>query len=692
VSDGVEKESTMSQFTYEVRSDIAWVTFDSGGMNTLSVAAIRDLKTLIGQINDMHRATPLKGVILKGNRHGLGAGANIGELLAATRAQLEELIDGGHAQLFAIEEGSVPWLALIDGFALGGIYELALACHAIVATERSTIGFPEIRLNIYPGLGGTQRSPRRSGLINATDPVGGDAAVSAILQGKNFRAAKAAAIRMIDAVVPAGENPDAFAERFLVHSLPSLDRTPPADLANAEALRPMILPMIEKATMGRPNPRAPYVALDVMIKGAGLPLRDAIQVERDAFIEVAASAESKAGMRFFFTMQSAQKLPKGFPGTARPVTSVGIDGIDGYMGNAIAWLALEAGYEVVGNVPLEQFAASVPGKLKAKYGRALKKGSMTEAQVEEKVGRVKVTTDIADLFACDLVVEARMENREIKAAFYRALGAGMKADGLVASNSSSMGPGMLGAFFAEGGGRPADFLNLHFFSPAEHPMMQLVEIVKGDATSADAIATAHAFVRRLNKTPVMLKDGSPGFLVNAGLAAYFEAAEEIYREGTPIAVIDEAVRAAVLPMGPFELSDQAGLDIAAGMFDTIAAENPPAQDPLVWKLRELKRFGMKNGAGFYDYEGGRKQAEWSGLAALIPDRGTRAANADEIVPPRKNATLPSCSASALPCTSAARSITESSAGGIGRNVAGGLCGGLPTTATGRGGHPQPHAG
>jgi 3-hydroxyacyl-CoA dehydrogenase/enoyl-CoA hydratase/carnithine racemase len=621
----------MSQFTHEIRNGIAWVTFDSGAMNTLSVAAIRDLKRLVEDLQAVQRQTSLLGIIVKGNRHGLGAGANIGELMAGTRAQLEALIDDGNALLFAIEESPVPWMALVDGIALGGIYELALACRAIVATERSAVGFPEIRLNIFPGLGGTQRLPRRTGLLNAADPVNGDAAITAILQGKNVPAAKAAEIGMIDAVVPKGQDPEAFAERFVRESLPALQRTPPADLANAEAIRPMVLPMIERATMGRPNPRAPYVALDVMLRGAALPLRQAIQLERDAFIEVADSPEGKAGMRFFFTMQKVQKLPKEFPGKPRPLGKVGIDGIDGYMGNAIGWLALEAGCQVVGHVPMAQFAAAVPDKLEAKYGRALKKGSMTQAQVDDKVAGVKVTTNLGDLFDCDLVIEARMENREIKAAFYRDLGKGLKAEALVASNSSSMGPGLLGPYFKEGGGRLQNFLNLHFFSPAEHPSMQLVEVIRGAETSDDAVATAHAFCRQINKTPVILKDGSPGFLVNAGLAAYFEAADDLYREGTPITVIDEAIRKAVLPMGPFELGDQAGLDIAAGMFDTLAAEQPPRRQPLVWRLRELKRFGVKTGAGFYEYRDGKKQAEWPGLAGLVPDRGARVASAAEIV-------------------------------------------------------------
>src|SRR5262249_33621196 len=159
-------------------------------------------------------------------------------------------------------------------------------------------------------------------------------------------------------VVPEGTDVDAFAERFLLDTLPGLVRTPPPDLANAEGLKPMVLPMIERATMGRPNPRAPYVALDVMVKGASLPLRQGIRIERDAFLDVATSPEGRAGMRFFFTQQKVQKLPKNFPGKARPLKRVGVDGIDGYMGNAIGWLALEAGYTVVGHVPLPQFAAS----------------------------------------------------------------------------------------------------------------------------------------------------------------------------------------------------------------------------------------------------------------------------------------------------------------------------------------------
>jgi 3-hydroxyacyl-CoA dehydrogenase len=621
----------MSQFRYEFRNGIAWVTFDSGGMNTLSQAAVADLRTVTAAIATAHAKTPLAGVILTGNKFGLGAGANIGELMGADRAGLGQYIDVGHEALYAIEEGPLPWLAVVDGFALGGIYELALACRAIVATEKSTLGFPEIRLNIFPGLGGTQRMPRRSGLVNANDPVNGDAGFTAVLTGKNFRAKDALAIHMVDAVVPAGTDVAAFAEKYLRDTVPTLRRETPPDLANAENLKPMVLPTIQRATMGRPNPRAPYVALDVMVQGAALPLRQAIKIERDAFLDVATSSEGKAGMRFFFTQQAVQKLPKGFPGKAHELKRIGVDGADGFMGNAIAWLAIEAGYDVIAHVPVPKFAPAVHEKLTAKYGRALKKGAMSQADLDAKLARGKVTTELADLRDADLVIEARMENREIKAEFYRALGRIARRDTLVASNSSSMGPGLLGGFFGEGGGLTKNFVNLHFFSPAEHPMMQLVEVIRGADTSDDAVATAHAFVRKINKTPVLLRDGSPGFLVNAGLAAYMLEAEKIYREGTPVETIDAAMRETIFPMGPFELGDQAGLDIAAGMFDTIAAAGPIDPPPLVWKLREAKRFGVKSGGGIYDYADGKRTGVWPGLAALVPSRGSRVASKDEIV-------------------------------------------------------------
>ncbi|MEO6026160.1 MAG: 3-hydroxyacyl-CoA dehydrogenase NAD-binding domain-containing protein [Candidatus Binatia bacterium] len=621
----------MATLTTRYENGVALVTFDQGTMNTLSRAAIEELDAVEAAIRTQHAQTPLVGVVLSGNRFGLGAGANIGELMQGSAADLTTLIDRGDEVLFRIEEGPVPWVAAVDGVALGGIYELALACRAIVATKKSSVGLPEMGLNIFPGLGGTQRLPRRAGLVNANDPVGGDAGLSIILQGKSLRAEQALAIHMIDAVVPEGEELQAFAIRFVRETLPTLQRPAP-DLSSAGQIAPMILPTIAKATSGRQNPRAPYVALEVVTAGVQKSLREGVKLERDRFLEVATSAEGKAGMRFFFTQQGVNKLPTALAKvTPRPIRKVGIDGFDGFMGNAIAFLARRAGFEVVGHVPVPELAANAPGRMRQKYEPLLKRGRVDAATADAEVGSVKVATDLSAFADCDLVIEARKEDPVAKASFYRALAKVVRPDTIVSSNSSSMGPGFLAEYFKEGGGDPASFVNLHFFSPAEHPQRALVEVIRTSATPPDVLVALHGFVRKIGKVPVLLQDGSPGFLVNAALAEYFREAEALYREGTPIERIDLVMRDRVFPLGPFEVADQAGVDVAAGMFDVIARTAPPPSPPLVTVLRDRGRFGVKSGGGFYDWEGAKKGAPWSELPALAAPRGSRVAEPDEIV-------------------------------------------------------------
>jgi len=621
----------MAQHQTRIADGLALVTFDSGSMNTLSRAAVEELESVEADVRAQHAKAPLAAVVLLGNRYGLGAGANIGELMQGSAADLATLIGRGDDVLERIENGPVPWVAAFDGVCLGGIYELALACRAIVATRRSSVGFPEMLLNIFPGLGGTQRLPRRTGLINPTDPMNGDAALSIILQGKTLRAEPALGIHMLDPLAPDGEDIAAFATRYARETLPTLQRPAP-DFSMAGQVAPMVLPTIKKATQGREHPRAPFVALEVITRGVQLSLAEGITLERERFLEVANSSEAKAGMRFFFTQQRVNKLPAALAkATAPPIKRVGIDGFDGYMGNAIAFLARRAGYEVVGHVPVPALAASAPTRMRQKYDPLIAKGRVDATTAEAEVASVPVATDLTALAQCDLVIEARKEDPEAKADFYRRLAKVVRPDAIISSNSSSMGPGFLGRYFAEGGGSPAQMVNLHFFSPAEHPLRALVEVVQTPQAPAGVLAALHGFVRKIGKVPVLLQDGSPGFLVNAGLAEYFREAETLYREGTPIDTIDAVMRERVFPMGPFEVADQAGVDVAAGMFDVLAAVEKPARPPLVVQLRDRKRFGVKSGGGFYDWSDGKKGAPYAELATLAAPRGTRVASADEIV-------------------------------------------------------------
>ena len=251
---------------------------------------------------------------------------------------------------------------------------------------------------------------------------------------------------------------------------------------------------------------------------------------------------------------------------------------------------------------------------------------------ERETAAVKVVTDIAELAPCDLIIEAISEDPRVKGDFYRALGKVMRTDAIVASNSSSMGPGYLQQFLYESTGGYGEMIGLHFFSPAEHPSRALVEVIVGQDTLPEAVAAAHAFVRKIGKVPVVLNDGSPGFLVNAALAEYLLAAEALYKQGTPIDVIDAAMRQAVFPMGPFEVADSSGLDIAAGMFDFIAQAAPSNRaTPIACLLRDRKRFGVKTGGGFYDYQDGKKVGVWLELDSLLVSPGIRVASNEEIV-------------------------------------------------------------
>ena len=443
--------------------------------------------------------------------------------------------------------------------------------------------------------------------------------------------------------------------------------------------------------MGRPNPRAPYVALDVMAKGAGAA---AARGQSSSSATPSSTSPRRPRARPACASSSPSRRCRSCrrtsPARRATLKRIGIDGVDGYMGNAIA-LARARG-RLRGRRP--RAAAAVRRRrcrrsCGAKYGRAVKKGAMSAGRRRREGRRACKVDDRHRRISSTATSSSRRAWRTARSRreFYRALGKGMKADGLVASNSSSMGPGLLGAVLRRGRRRRPT-------QPAQPALLQPGRASDDAAGRGHRAARTRAATRSPPRTPScagstrrrsILQDGSPGFLVNAGLAAYMLEAETIYREGTPVEAIDEAMREAIFPMGPFELGDQAGLDIAAGMFDTIAAaETPLDPQPLVWKLREPKRFGIKTGAGVYDYKDGKKTGEWPGLAALVPDRGTprrvdgrdrralrqgalharRASSATaRSSPPRRSAISRSSSASASRCTSAGRSSTASSAAG-----------------------------
>lgn len=612
----------MALVEWRIENRVALVHLDQGAMNTLSRAAMGALEAAAGELEAVRDREALIGAILVGNARGLGAGADIHELMAADRSGLAELIDAGHRLLFRIEASPVPWVALVDGVCLGGIYELALACRGIVATARSRLGFPEINLNIFPGLGGTQRLPRRM----ARGPAGPEAtarALQLILHGRVVSASEAAAEGMVDAVVPDGTDPVVFAKRLLAQGL-----QPPPQWARAPEVGARALAAAERTARerarGRDRPRAPFVVIEVVRAGARVPLREAIALERDSFIEVASSAEAKAGMRFFFAQQRAQKGPSELAGVrpAREVRRVGIHAVETPRGLALAALARRARLEVVGHV------ADARSLDAARRVLGACPDATTGGGREAPGHGVSLAVRLDAVGGCDVVIDAGPEALQPNAELYRALARLVDQRCVVCPTSSLLAPAALAAEFAAGGGDPSNLVGLHFVPPVRE--CRLVEVVHTESTSMEALAAALGLARLLGKTAVLLKDWRRGLLVTPAVAACLREAEALYREGTPPAAIDAAVEAAALALGPFALADSMGLETVAALIRNGAPE-AATEEPLARKLASRGRRGAEGGGGFYDYADGKRTRIYPDLDALAGSRGERSAGPAEIV-------------------------------------------------------------
>jgi 3-hydroxyacyl-CoA dehydrogenase/enoyl-CoA hydratase/carnithine racemase len=619
--------------TVTMRPDgVALVRLDEAGakFNTLSIQAVGELDEAFSGLD----TSAVRAVVLCGKPGGaLGAGANIGELLAATEASLHELIERGHRLLNRIEDFPVPVVAAVGKLALGGIFELALSAHARTIDAGGQVGFPEINLLLFPGLFGGPRAARRAGLERTT---------GMILDGKPVPASAALETGLVDEIVPAGEDSVEASARLALALAEGSRQTRPALAFTPEQIEAAAAQgraAVDKATRGRGRPRSGYVFLDSFARALQLPREEAQRAEEEAFFSVTLSPEGRAGMRFFFVNTGAGRPPKALKSAhARPVERIGVAGIDGYMGNAIAWLALaNAGTELIGwtapdapGLPpaAERLEAARKGLL-AKFEPLVHKGRILEQEARAAAGRVHFTTELADLAPCQLVVEAIAELPELKLDFFQQLGAVLSPGTVVASNSSSMGPGFLSEAYIKGGGRAEDVVNLHFFSPAEHPAMALVEVVLGEHTSPDAALTAFQMARSMKKTPVVLKDGSAGFFVNACLAAFMQECERLLEEGTPVDKLDRALVAAGMPQGFATLLDTTGLEPAAGLLRFTGVRSS-----VIYELVERNRRGKKTGGGFYDYDGvgpkARPVGVWPGLGELLERKGERVASDEEI--------------------------------------------------------------
>ena len=481
-----------------------------------------------------------------------------------------------------IEAAAKPWIAAIHGSALGGGFEVALACRFRVAVADASVGLPEVTLGLVPGAGGTVRTPRL---------VGAQLAVEMVTSGKPVQAPRALSLGLIDRVIDGDLRAGAvdFAAAALDHPLPTplRHRTPDAAPEGFWAAQEAAVAKAAKGAV------APLRALACVQRAVAADFDDAMAFERATFLDLRGSDQAAALRHVFFAERAALR-PAALKGVdPRPTASAAVIG-GGTMGAGIVAALRDAGLPVV---LIERDDAAVARglfNLRGIFDGAVKRGRLTAAQAEARLAGVTGTTDYTALSDTDLVIEAVFEEIGVKRAVFAQLGAVCRPDAVLATNTSYLDPRDI----SQGLPHPDRFIGLHFFSPAN--VMKLLEIVPTPDTAADVLAAAFALARGLAKVPVQ-SGICDGFIGNRILKRYRAAAEGLLRQGAAIAEVDAAMRGYGMAMGPFEAQDLGGLDIAFLQREGARDRGQDVPETLGDILVRAGRKGQKTGAGWYDY-------------------------------------------------------------------------------------------
>ncbi|WP_349369399.1 3-hydroxyacyl-CoA dehydrogenase NAD-binding domain-containing protein [Salinarimonas sp.] len=504
-----------------------------------------------------------------------------------------------------LETAAKPWCAAIHGTALGGGLEIALGCRFRVAAPDAKVGTPEVNIGIIPGAGATIRLPRVAPLPLAARMLSG---------GKPIGAAQAREAGILDALIEGDlvEGALAFLDDALRRDLPPATLERPTPDAPEEGFWEGAKKDLPRNLRGQ---TAPLEALRVLRVALEQPASEALADERATHLALRASFEAKALRHLFFAERAAAKAPVAAkPG---PVASAGVIG-GGLMGAGIAAAFLDAGLPVA---LLERDAAALErgrANVAKIYEGAVSRGRMSEAQRDAVLARLTASTDMAALAEADVIVEAVFEDLAVKREVFAKLDAVAKPGALLATNTSYIDPGAI----AEATSRPGSVVGLHFFSPAN--VMRLLEVVRPDSASDEAIATAWAVAKTIGKVPV-LAGVCEGFIGNRILKVYRRASEALLLDGVRPEAVDAAMRGFGMPMGPFEMQDFAGHDIAAAMRKAARERGETVHAPVSDRLVAEGRIGRKAGAGWYDYpEGSRDKQPSETVAAIVAEECAKA--------------------------------------------------------------------
>jgi 3-hydroxyacyl-CoA dehydrogenase / enoyl-CoA hydratase / 3-hydroxybutyryl-CoA epimerase len=583
---------------------IATLTLDCPGAsaNTLGRAVMQGLGAHIRTL----QAQPPRGVILRsGKSSGFIAGADIREFTELkSQSEALKLIRDGQQVCDQLAALPCPTVAAIQGFALGGGLEIALACRYRVGVDdgRLSLGLPEVQLGIHPGFGGTVRSVQVLGMRSAMELM---------LTGKPVRADRALAMGLVDRLVAASELDTAA--RRLIAEAPAVQRPPLVDrLLNLPVVRSLMRRSLE-ARVARQARRehypAPYAIIDLWVKH-GTRGRTAYDAEAESIAGLFLTTTARSLVRVFL-LQDRLKALGGKAAT--PIKRVHVIGAGVMGGDIAAWCALR-GLEVTLQDREQKYVDPALQRAAALFDKRIKDPG-ERAQARDRLRADVAGTGVA---TADVLIEAIFENPDAKRALYAQAEPKLQSTAVLATNTSSITLEVLAEKLQD----PGRLIGLHFFNPV--PQMPLVEVIHADNTHAGPLAAAMAFARRIDKLPLPCRSG-PGFLVNRVLFPYLHEALYAAGDGVPLALIDKAAVDFGMPMGPIELSDVVGLDVCMHVGEIITRKLGREMPPFAARMRELveaKQLGRKSGQGFYTWQDGKPQrtAATSAAPADLTDR------------------------------------------------------------------------
>lgn len=571
--------------THELRGKILLVTVDNPPVNALGVDVRRSLAAAIdaAEANDA-----VEAVLIVGAGRNFIAGADIREF--GKPPQPPTLPDVCNR----IEASKKPVIVAIHGAALGGGLEVALAAHYRLAVAGAKLGLPEVQLGLLPGAGGTQRTPRL---------IGAQAALSLMLSGRHVGAPEALSLGLVDRV---GRSDDVLAEglayaQALLAAHATARRTRDADrLADRAAAQSAIAAARADTAKKSRGLFSPQKIVDCVEAALSLPFDDGLRFERERFIECLNSPQRAGLVHAFFAEREVQKAPETKAAQPREVRTVGVVG-GGTMGAGIAVAVLDAGLPVTMVERDDEALARGRANVEKVYDGLIAKGRITADAKAKTLARFSGSTSYDALANADLVIEAVFEEMAVKQAVFAALERACRPGAILATNTSYLDIDAI----AGSTSRPQDVIGLHFFSPAN--IMKLLEIVVPASVSAEVVATAFDFAKKLRKVPVRA-GVCDGFIGNRVLAVYRTAADYLMEDGASPYQIDKAMRDFGFPMGPYQVSDLAGGDIGWATRKRRAATRDPNARyvQIADRLCERGWFGQKTQRGFYLYPEGSR--------------------------------------------------------------------------------------